>query len=147
MQVITGLMRKAQALGTLTGIVMPFDEIQLGVQLSEQPRADAIPVLLELALHANMHARRVAFAALHRMNAADDPRVVEVFLRGLEDSEGWVRYDAAWALGDSGTRDRRAMSALELLAKDAPANPDLSDGNQQAAARAAESLAALRKIS
>ena len=40
----------------------------------------------------------------------------DVFLRGMSDPKGWVRYDAAWALGESRTTDPRAIAALELLA-------------------------------
>jgi HEAT repeat protein len=141
---IDRLVEQAEALGA-GGIVMPIDEIQLGFRLSEQPRRSVLPRLLALAEHANMHARRVGLTAMRRMEAWDDERVFEAFLRGLGDPEGWVRYDAAWALGDSGTRDRRAITALTKLAKKALSNPPLSDGAARAAAQAAESLAALQK--
>ena len=141
---IDRLLRKAEALGVATGIVMPIDEIQLGFKLSAQPRRTAIPKLLVLAEHENMHARRVALSALRRMEAWDDARVFDAFLRGRGDGEGWVRYDAAWALGDSGTEDKRAIAGLTKLARGALANPPLSDGDARAAAQAAESLATLR---
>jgi HEAT repeat protein len=142
---IDRLLRKAEALGVATGIVMPIDEIQLGFRLSEQPRRTAIPKLLVLAGHDNMHARRVALTALRRMEAWDDEQVLEAFVHGLGDPEGWVRYDAAWALGDSGTSDRRALVGLTKLAKNALPVPPLSDGAARAASQAAESLAKLRK--
>jgi len=126
---------------------MPIDEIELGVKLSQQPRRAVIPSLLMLSEHENMHARRVAFGALRRLEAWNHPRVFEVFLRGVSDPEGWVRYDAAWALGDSRTTDRRAIAALEALARGARPDPDLSDGDARAASQAAESLASLRQIS
>ena len=144
---IARLCADAQALGAITGVVMPIDEIQLGAKLSEQPRRAVIPSLLALSEHDNMHARRVAFGALRRMEAWNHPRVFEVFLRGLSDPEGWVRYDAAWALGDSRTTDGRALAALETLARGARPDPDLSDGDARAASQAAESLASLRQIS
>jgi hypothetical protein len=135
------------AAARVTGIVMPIDEIQLGVELSEQPRRAVIPSLLALSQDANMHARRVAFGALRRMKAWNDPRVFDVFLRGMSDPKGWVRYDAAWALGDSRTTDPRAIAALEALARGARPDPDLSDAKARAASQAAESLASLRQIS
>ncbi len=144
---IARLCADARALGMITGIVMPIDEIQLGVKLSEQPRRAVIPSLLALSQDANMHARRVAFGALRRMEAWDDPRVFDVFLRGMSDPKGWVRYDAAWALGDSRTTDPRAIAALETLARGARPDPDLSDAKARAASQAAESLASLRQIS
>ncbi len=144
---IARLCADAQALGVLTGFVMPIDEIELGVKLSRQPRRAVIPSLLALSQHENMHARRVAFGALRRLEAWNHPRVFEVFLRGVADPEGWVRYDAAWALGDSRTSDPRAMAALAALARGARPDPDLSDGDARAASQAAESLASLRQIS
>lgn len=144
---IARLCADARALGMITGVVMPIDEIQLGVKLSEQPRRAVIPSLLALSQDANMHARRVAFGALRRMKAWDDPRVFDVFLRGMSDPKGWVRYDAAWALGDSRTTDPRAIAALEALARGARPDPDLSDAKARAASQAAESLASLRQIS
>jgi HEAT repeat protein len=138
------LIRKAQALGVATGIVMPIDEIEIGMKLAKQPRKTAIPKLLDLAEHENMHARRVALSALRRMEAWDDARVFDAFLHGLTDAEGWVRYDAAWALGDSDTKDKRALTALTKLARKALPNPPLSDGAARAASQAAESLAKLR---
>jgi hypothetical protein len=144
---IARLCADARALGMVTGIVMPIDEIQLGVKLSEQPRRAVIPSLLALSQDANMHARRVAFGALRRMKAWNDPRVFDVFLRGMSDPKGWVRYDAAWALGDSRTTDPRAIAALEALARGARPDPELSNANARAASQAAESLASLRQIS
>lgn len=144
---IARLCADARALGTINGIVMPIDEIQLGVKLSEQPRRAVLPSLLALSQDANMHARRVAFGALRRMKAWNDPRVFDVFLRGMSDPQGWVRYDAAWALGDSRTSDARALAALAALARGARPDPDLSDANARAASQAAESLASLRLIS
>jgi HEAT repeat protein len=138
------LLRKAEELGVATGIVMPIDEIQLGFRLSEQPRRSVLPKLLVLAGHGNMHARRIALTAMRRMEAWDDPLVLDAFVRGLADPEGWVRYDAAWALGDSGTGDARALAGLAKLAKGAASTPPLSDGAARAASQAAESLARLR---
>ena len=144
---IARLCADARALGTINGIVMPIDELKLAVKLSEQPRRAAIPSLLTLSQDANMHARRVALGALRRMEAWDDPRVFDVFLVGMSDPKGWVRYDAAWALGDSRTTDPRAIAALEVLARGARPDPDLSDAKARAASQAAESLASLRQIS
>jgi HEAT repeat protein len=84
--------------------------------------------------------------ALRRMEAWDDPRALDAFVRGLDDPEGWVRYDAAWALGDSGTHDHRALAGLTKLARTALPNPPLSDGNARAAGQAAESLGKLRQV-
>ena len=144
---IARLCADARALGTINGIVMPIDELKLAVKLSEQPRRAVIPSLLALSQDANMHARRVALGALRRMEAWDDPRVFDVFLVGMSDPKGWVRYDAAWALGDSRTTDPRAIAALEVLARGARPDPDLSDAKARAASQAAESLASLRQIS
>jgi HEAT repeat protein len=141
---IERLLKRARTLGVKTGFVMPIDEIRLGYELAKQPRRSAIPKLLDLAEDKNMHARRVAFSALHHLKAWDDPPVLELFVRGLRDPEGWVRYDAAWALGDSGTGDKGALSGLKKLARSATDKPDLSDGGARAAFQAAESLLKLR---
>jgi hypothetical protein len=144
---IARLCAAARKLGTITGVVMPIDELRLGVKLSEQPRPTVIPSLLALSEDANMHARRVAFTALRHMQAWNDSRVFDAFLRGMSDPKGWVRYLAAWALGDSRTTDPRALAALEALAQGARPDYNISDGEASAAARAAESLASLRQIS
>ena len=136
------LLKQARGLG-LDSFVMPIDEIQLGFKLAARPRASVLPKLLVLAGDPNMHARRIALSAFRRMNAWDDPRVLERLLRGLEDPAGWVRYDAAWALGDSGTNDARVIAGLRKLARRAVPNPALGDGDARAASQAAESLAKL----
>ncbi len=140
------LCRRARALGVKTGFVMPIDEMRLGVKLAELPRRPVLPKLLALATDENMHARRVALSALRRMEVWDDPRVLDLFIRSLEDTAGWVRYDAAWALGDSKTQDPRAIAALTKLARDAVPDPQLSDGPARAAKQAAELLAELTKV-
>lgn len=144
-QKISRVCSRAKNLGVVHFMVMPIEELQLSVRLAKFPRSAVLPSLFALAEHENMHARRVAFRAFHRMEAWDDPRVFEVLLRGLADPEGWVRYDAAWALGDSGTQDPRVLAALKKLARGAKRDHDISDDNASAASQAAESLAMLRK--
>jgi HEAT repeat protein len=139
------LLRKARALGVKSLVVLPFDEIRLGVQLSERPRAVVLPKLLTLAEDGNMHARRIAFAALQRMEAWDDPHVLDLFVRGLDDPEGWVRYDAAWALGESRTTDPRAIAGLRKLGQKKRSTAQVSEGAAEAVARARESLAELER--
>lgn len=134
---IARLVKKARALGP---IVMPFDEIRLGAALAKQPRRSVLGALLALADDPNMHARRVALGALHRLAAWDDPRVMDLLVAKLGDPEGWVRYDAAWALGDSATTDARAIAGLKKLARGAKKDPPLSDGDERAKAEAAEAL-------
>ena len=137
------LLRKARELGVKSFVVMPIDEIQLGFKLSKRPRDAVLPKLLTLARDNNMHARRIALSALRHMEAWDDPRVLDLFVSSLEDPEGWCRYDAAWALGDSGTRKPLALAGLRKLARGSQGNPDLSDGDARAKSQAAESLAKL----
>ena len=140
------LLRQARELGVKSFIVMPIDEIQLGFKLARRPRASVVPKLLELAEHSNMHARRIALSALRHMKAWDHPGVLELFVRALGDAQGWVRYDAAWALGASGTSDARAIAELRKLARDALDDPPLDDDDAQAATRAKESLAQLLAV-
>jgi HEAT repeat protein len=122
---------------------MPIDEIRLGFKLSQQPRKTAVPSLLHLATDGNMHARRVAVTALRRLEAWDDPAVHACFVQALEDPAGWVRYDAAWGLGESRTKDPQALAALAKLAEGALDNPPLSDGDERAKKQAKDSLAQL----
>ena len=136
------LLKQARALGLDSFVVMPIDEIQLGFKLAARPRASVLPKLLVLADDPNMHARRIALSAFRRMNAWDDPRVLERLLRGLEDPAGWVRYDAAWALGESGTNDARVIAGLRKLARSAVPNPALGDGDARAASRDARGSSA-----
>jgi len=82
-------------------------------------------------------------AALRHMEAWEDQRVLNLFIASLEDPAGWCRYDAAWALGESGTGDPRALAGLRKLARGAQSDPPLSDGAARAKSQAAESLARL----
>lgn len=113
-------MRKSERLGVDSPIVMPVEEIRLAVQLSELPDQPKIVARLmsEYFDHPNMHVRRIAINACRRSECFTVAGLDAALVRKLKDEEGWVRYDAAWAIGDAGFDGPMVRQALEVAAGD-----------------------------
>ncbi|MEC5126833.1 HEAT repeat domain-containing protein [Verrucomicrobiales bacterium BCK34] len=133
------LVKKSVALGNSFPI-MPIDEIRLSVEFAELPNQSKVigRLIRELFDHDNMHVRRIAVNACRRSKHFDEPGLRDALLLRLSDEEAWVRYDAAWAIGDAGYDDDEIRSALKAAAGDLtlpedeerraknPSNADLS---------------------
>ena len=137
-------------------IVMPIDEIRLGTAFSELPQPEEVAqrLIKTLFQHNNFHIRRVAVQAWRRIANLDVSGLREVLLQALEDPEGWVRYDAAWAIRSIGYKDKTIMHSLAKLA-DGAVYPDhreeleasLSDSNNRARLEAAHAIYELNESS
>ena len=107
------LSRNAKELGRQT-IIMPIDEIRLAHEFSilpDQPRIVG-RLIAELFDHENMHVRRIAVNASRRSGAFDTEGLQVALTRRLSDPEPWVRYDAAWAVGEAGYDSPEIRAAL-----------------------------------
>jgi HEAT repeat protein len=130
----------------LPHFLYPIEIFERANALARLPHSRAlIEALLALAAHENPHARRVALIAIRHRKPWKQPGVIDALVAALADPEGWVRYDAAWALGESGIANKAVVAGLRALTKGAKKVEDISDADAQARAQAAESLAALLK--
>src|SRR5688572_14036933 len=84
--------------------VAPILMARFAAEFGELPRPGAaIPRLLrELVNHPNPSMRRIGIHACRRIARFDAPGLREALLGRLTDPDPWVRYDAAWAIGDAG---------------------------------------------
>ena len=148
------LVRRAEKLSERIPI-MPIDEIRLAVEFSELPNQPLVISRLidELFDHDDMHVRRIAVNACRHSEHFDAPGLREALLDRLEDEEGWVRYDAAWTIGDGGYDDDEIRDALSVAARDATLpddeilrQEDASNSDLSAKVRALEVLNALKGI-
>nr|CAP48572.1 putative integron gene cassette protein [uncultured bacterium] len=114
------LVRRSVALGNSFPI-MPIDEIRLSVEFAELPNQPKVidRLIRELFDHENMHVRRIAVNACRRSEHFDEPGLRDALVRRLSDEEAWVRYDAAWAIGDAGYDDAEIRNGLRAAAGDA----------------------------
>jgi len=128
---------------------MPIDEIRLSVEFTELPNQPKVinRLISELFDYDNMHVRRIAVNACRRSEHFDEPGLREALLQRLSDGEGWVRYDAAWAIGDAGYDDVEIRSGLKVAAGNTnlPEDAELlsenpSDADLSARVRAQEVL-------
>jgi hypothetical protein len=135
--------------------VMPVEIFALANDWAETSRGIvdggnvAYRELQALVGHPHRFVRRTAWQALRRIafrvevaNAAG--ALERLLLAGLEDAEGWVRYDAAWALADIGLDTPSLRTALRALA--AGYDPTIKPppgGDEHARYRAALTLAKL----
>ncbi|MBL8922446.1 MAG: HEAT repeat domain-containing protein [Myxococcaceae bacterium] len=144
---------EARVLGLASkAVIMPVEEIRLSSELAAHPDATrSLPRILSWTTHQNFHVRRVAITTLRKMRAYGATGVLEALVRALGDAEGWVRYDAAWALRDRGGAEPEVIAALERLARGVPvpteqeeAQLDIDDEVLMARVEAARALASLR---
>jgi HEAT repeat protein len=145
------LEKKVLALATRT-VIMPIEEIRLEAKLAELPGIGRrIKRLLGWTSHENFHVRRVGYHVIRRAKLFHPAGVTEALLRGLSDPEGWVRYDAAWALQERGQPEPAVLRALQKLAgrqkplsDDEQLGIDIDDADLMARVQAANALAALK---
>ena len=142
------LVRKSVEMGNSFPI-MPIEEALLSAKFAELPDQPKVVdrLIRELFDHENMHVRRIAIGACHRSQYFEAPGLRDALLRRLSDEEAWVRYDAAWAIGDAGYDDDETRSALKAAAGDAKLPEDEarlaenpSDADRSAKVRALKSL-------
>jgi hypothetical protein len=125
---------------------------QLATALAELPNKNRVVlrVLAELVGHPNASGRRIGIHACRRAKRFDAAGLRDALIRCLDDSDPWVRYDAAWAIKDAGYDGPDVRTALALLASGIRlpedetrlrANP--SDAKLAAAVQARQSLDAL----
>src|SRR5262245_39173043 len=98
--------------------VAPILMARFATEFSELPRPGAaIPRLLrELVHHPNASMRRIGISACRRIARFDAPGLREALLGRLSDTDPWVRYDAAWGIGDAGYDGPDVRAALATLA-------------------------------
>lgn len=129
--------------------IMPIDEIRLAVAFAKLLAKEHVVERLidEMFDDPNMHVRRIAVNACRRAKAFDAPMLKEALTRKLEDPEPWVRYDAAWAIGDAGYDCPRIRQLLSAIAGIRPlaelkvlVRAHTSNAALQAQARARETL-------
>src|ERR1043166_422181 len=132
--------------------IMPIEELRLAVAFAELPcREEVVTNLIgELFDHQNMHVRRIAVIACRKSGAFGVPGLKEALTRKLADPEGWVRYDAAWAILEAKYDSSEIRACLAALADgiSLPADRErvrrnLGDADLQAKVRARETLDAL----
>jgi hypothetical protein len=134
------LARRAVKLGGQP-FIMPIDEIELASEFAALPdQHEVVPRLIrELFDHQNMHVRRIAVNAVRRSEVFDVPGLADALTRMLTDSESWVRYDAAWAIGTAGFDSPEIRRLLAIEASNCtPEDDDLrnrSPGDADVAAR------------
>ncbi|MDX2014774.1 MAG: HEAT repeat domain-containing protein [Myxococcaceae bacterium] len=152
MPTFESLEKKVLALATRT-VIMPVEEIRLEVKLSELPGVGRrIKRLLAWTEHENFHVRRVGYHVIRRAKLFRSAGVTEALLRGLSDAEGWVRYDAAWALKERGLAEPAVLAALKRLAgKQKPVSDDdlsldIDDDVLMARVQAANALTHLKAL-
>jgi D-alanyl-D-alanine carboxypeptidase len=133
-------------------MIMPIEELRLAVAFAELPcREEVVTNLIgELFDHQNMHVRRIAVIACRKSGAFGVPGLKEALTRKLADPEGWVRYDAAWAILEAKYDSSEIRACLAALADgiSLPADRErvrrnLGDADLQAKVRARETLDAL----
>jgi HEAT repeat protein len=133
----------------LPHFLMPIEIFSRARAIADLPSSPSLTeAVLSLAeFEPNPHARRVALIAIRFRGDFSDSRIVALLVRALKDPAPWVRYDAAWALGDSGHATENVLAGLRELARGAKKDPELSDGDARAKTQAAESLAKLTEPS
>lgn len=129
--------------------VMPIDEIRMGTAFSKLPKPAEVAVKLMSTLfqHDNFHVRRVAVQAWRRIGDPNVPGLREALMQALIDAEGWVRYDAAWAIRVLGYKDQKMLDALAVVASgaiypkdEAELNAQLSNSKSRARFEAAQAI-------
>jgi HEAT repeat protein len=152
MATFEALEKKVLALARRT-VIMPIAEIRLEARLAELPGIGRrIKRLLAWTEHENLHVRRVGYHVIRRAKLFGAAGVTEALLRGLSDTAGWVRYDAAWALADRGLAEPAVLKGLKRLAgSQKPVSEDaifetidIDDSTVMARVQAANALAALK---
>ncbi|HJY75059.1 MAG TPA: M15 family metallopeptidase [Burkholderiales bacterium] len=142
------LVDKSVRLGNRS-MIMPIEELRLALAFAELPRqAEVITRLIgELFDHQNMHVRRIAVIACRKSRAFEVAGLKEALTRKLADPEGWVRYDAAWAILEAQYDSSEIRAQLAALADGVslPADRErlrrnLGDDELQAKVRAREAL-------
>jgi len=129
--------------------VMPLDEIRLGSAFSElsEPEKVAEMLLTTLFAHSNFHVRRVAIQAWRRIGITNVKGLREALLQALNDSQGWIVYDAAWAIAELGYDDVQILDSLKRVAGDvvypddeAELEADLSNSINRAKLQCAQTI-------
>jgi HEAT repeat protein len=150
------LIRKSERLGVDSPIVMPVEEIRLAYLLSELPnKPKVVQRLMENYFdHSNPHVRRIAINACRRSECFEVAGLTDALIRKLQDEWDWVRYDAAWAIGDAGYDSPIVREALQEAAGDTKLPEDEilraespSDADLAARVRAREVLDDLERSS
>ncbi|WP_443747704.1 hypothetical protein [Asticcacaulis solisilvae] len=144
---IEHLIEMTVALSTRT-VIMPVEILRLASSLSDlKDRENTIAVTARvLPGHESLHVRRVFFLMIKFMGktAYDADAMAALLLRGLNDAEPWVQYDAAWGIEVLAMNRPEFIAALEHLAEgysgDEAASGSAEDNLQWRASRALKSI-------
>jgi hypothetical protein len=131
-------------------VAMPADIFALARDFADRPNPELTLAILESTVvdDESRFVRRVAQTAIRFVGRRDSENadVHAMVMRGLEDEDAWVRYDAVWAgqvlgFSDAGFRDRVAEIADGMEAP--PADARAQGAEENARLRAARLLAEL----
>jgi hypothetical protein len=98
--------------------IMPIEIARLSVAFSELPRRREVVTKLMSALfdHDSSDLRRIAIHACRRAKVFDVPGLQKALIEKLSDEDPWIRYDAAWTIGEAGYDGTEVRKALTKLA-------------------------------
>lgn len=146
------LLEEAREMESLT-IIMPVAIFNLGNRLAEAPDPEMTAAIAEknLTRSPNKFVRRVGYTAIRAMKRADFASIdlEDLILRGLDDTEYWVVYDAIWAGESTGLDTPAFRTKLAPLAEGLDpsdyASVAASDSHKQVQRRAGLLLQKLNK--
>ena len=99
--------------------VFPIKIISLSRKIADlESRESAYRIIKQYECHPNFYVRRAALTAIRFMGEEAAKQFLDTLLQRTSDSEAWVRYDAAWALGETKIKDDRIPIALRSVANE-----------------------------
>lgn len=113
------LRRELKSLSKSSGISFAIVYLSLGRKISELTSKDDAHKLIE-DFYDNDHplVKRALLIAIRFMGRETTQLFLDKILESANDEWGWIKYDVAWALGDSEIKDERIRNCLLKIASD-----------------------------
>ena len=99
--------------------IFPIEIFSLSRKIADLESIEsAYRIITQYECHPSFYVRRAALIAIRFRGEEATKEFLNTLLQRTSDSEAWVCYDAAWALGESKIKDDRIPIALRNVAKE-----------------------------
>lgn len=110
--------QELNSLSKSSGIVFPIVYLSLGRKISELPKENAHKLISDFYNKDHPLVKRALLIAIRFMGKETTLFFLDKILESSNDEWGWIKYDVAWALGDSEINDERVRDCLLKISGD-----------------------------